>query len=74
MEEDMTLVDAELNKDYTIRSISVDDDDLSTFLFRLGCYTGEQIAVISRKKKNCVIALKNARYNIDSQLAETITI
>ncbi len=70
----MTLNEADLNKDYIVKNIQVDDEDLIGFLLRLGCYAGEKIAVVSRKKRNCVIAIKDARYNIDSQLAEAIIV
>ena len=47
---------------------------LNAFLFSLGCYSGESITVVSKKKKNCVVSIKDARYSIDKQLAEAILI
>ncbi len=70
----MTLLDAELGKEYTITGIETDDEELDSFLFSLGCYSGEKITVISRLKKNMTVAIKDGRYSIDSQLAEAITI
>ncbi len=70
----MTLMDAEMGKEYVIRSIATDDEELNKFLFSLGCYSGEQITVVSRKKKTCVVSIKDSRYCIDSQLAQAICI
>lgn len=70
----MTLLDALESKEYIIRGIETDDEDLDAFLFSLGCYSGEPITVVSRKKNNCVVAIKDGRYNIDNQLAEAILI
>ena len=70
----MTLRDALEGKEYIIRAIETDDEDLNAFLFSLGCYSGEPITVVSRKRSNCVVAIKDGRYNIDNQLAEAILI
>lgn len=70
----MTLLDAQAGKEYIIRSIETDDDELDSFLFSLGCYSGEPITVVSRKRSNCVVAIKDGRYNIDNQLADAIQI
>ena len=70
----MTLAEAELGKEYIIRAIETDDEDLDAFLFSLGCYSGEPITVVSRRKGSCVVAIKDGRYSIDTQLAEAILI
>ena len=70
----MNLRNAELGKEYIIRSIVTDDEELNQFLFSLGCYSGEPITVIARRKGGCVVSIKDARYNIDDQLAEAIVI
>jgi len=70
----MTLREAEPNNDYVVKAINTDDEDLNAFLFRLGCYTGETITLISHLKNSCVVSIKDARYNIDKQLAETIEV
>ena len=49
-----------------------DDEELISFLFSLGCYNGEPITVISRRKSGCTVSIKDARYNIDNHLAEAI--
>ena len=70
----MTLLDAAVGKEYIIQGIETDDEELNAFLFSLGCYSGEPITVVSRKRSNCVVAIKDGRYNIDNQLAEAILI
>ena len=70
----MTLRDAEEGKEYIIKSIETDDEELDAFLFSLGCYSGEPITVISHLKGGCVVSIKDGRYNIDNQLAEAITV
>lgn len=70
----MNLTEAELEKEYIIKKIETDDEELDAFLFSLGCYTGEPITVVSRQKGGCVVSIKDGRYNIDNQLAEAIII
>ena len=70
----MNLTMAREGKEYIIQRIETDDEELDAFLFSLGCYSGEPITVVSRKKKNCVVSIKDGRYNIDNQLAEAIII
>ena len=70
----MNLLSAELGKEYIIKEIVTDDEELDAFLFSLGCYSGEPITVISRLKSGCTVSIKDARYNIDNELAEAISI
>ena len=70
----MTLRDAEIGKEYIVRSIETDDEELDAFLFSLGCYSGEPITVVSRRRGTCVVSIKDGRYTIDDQLAEAIAI
>lgn len=70
----MTLLDAVEGKEYIIKDIAADDEELVAFLFSLGCYSGEEITVVSRLKGGCVVSIKDGRYNIDNQLAEAICI
>ena len=70
----MTLVEANIGEEYIIKSIATDDEELNSFLFSLGCYSGEPITVVSRKKRNCTVSIKDARYNIDNELAAAISI
>ena len=68
----MNLLLAENGKEYIIQQIDTDDEELNAFLFSLGCYSGEPITVISRRKGGCTVSIKDGRYNIDNQLAEAI--
>ena len=70
----MNLSTAEEGKEYIVKSIITDDEDLNAFLFSLGCYSGEPITVISRRKSGCVVSIKDGRYSIDNELAEAIEI
>ncbi len=70
----MNLKSAQEGKEYIIRQIMTDDEELDSFLFSLGCYSGEPITVISHLKGGCVVSIKDGRYNIDNQLAEAIII
>lgn len=70
----MNLTEAEEGKEYIIREISTDDEDLDAFLFSLGCYSGEPITVVSHLNRSCVVSIKDGRYNIDNQLASAILI
>jgi len=70
----MNLLNAEVEREYIIRDILSDDEELNSFLFTLGCYSGEPITVISHLKGGCVVSIKDARYNIDNELAEAIQI
>ena len=70
----MTLAQAVEGKEYIVQRIETDDEELNAFLFSLGCYSGEPITVVSRKRRNCTVSIKDGRYNIDDQLAEAIII
>ena len=70
----MTLQTAETGKEYIIRSIATHDEELDAFLFSLGCYSGEPITVVSRKRFSCIVAIKDGRYNIDNRLADAILV
>lgn len=70
----MNLTNAVEGKEYIITEIATDDDELDSFLFSLGCYSGEPITVISHLKGGCVVSIKDGRYNIDTALAEAIHI
>ena len=70
----MTLLQAEEGKEYIIRAIETDDEELDAFLFSLGCYAGEPVTVVARRRSNLVISVKDGRYSIDSQLAAAIEI
>ena len=70
----MNLTKAELGRAYIVKAIETDDEDLNAFLFSLGCYSGEPITVISRRRRNCVVSIKDGRYTIDDDLAAAIIV
>ena len=70
----MNLIHAQEGSEYIIRQIETDDEEMEAFLFSLGCYAGESITVVSRRKGTCVVSIKDGRYSIDNQLAEAIGI
>ena len=70
----MTLRDAKEGKEYMVKDIVIEDDELESFLFSLGCYSGEPVTVISHLKGSSTISIKDGRYNIDKGLASAIYI
>ena len=70
----MNLMKVEEGKEYIIRAIDTDDEEMNAFLFSLGCYSGEAITVITHRRGGCTVSIKDARYNIDKELAEAIII
>ena len=70
----MKLTDAVEGQEYIIHHIDTDDEEMNAFLFSLGCYSGEKITVISHIKGGCIVAIKDARYNFDQQLADAIIV
>ncbi|MGN0166210.1 MAG: FeoA family protein [Lachnospiraceae bacterium] len=70
----MNLANATVGEEYIVRNIDAEDEELKSFLFSLGCYSGEPITVIAHIKGGCVVSIKDARYNIDTDLAKAISI
>lgn len=70
----MNLTTALVGEEYIIRRIETKDEELNAFLFSLGCYSGEPITVVSRRRGGCTVSIKDARYNIDNQLARAIIV
>ena len=60
----MTLKEALEGKEYTIKQIDTDDEEMDAFLFSLG----------SHLKGSCIVSIKDGRYNIDNALASAIVI
>ena len=46
----MDLSEAKEGKEYIVKDIATDDEELTSFLFSLGCYSGEPITVVSHLK------------------------
>ena len=70
----LNLREAVEGKEYFICNIETEDSELDAFLFSLGCFSGEPITVVSRRRSNCTVAIKDGRYTIDNQLAEAIQV
>ena len=70
----MNLMTVPEGKEFRICRIETDDEELNAFLFSLGCYSGEPITVISRRRRNCTVSIKDGRYSIDSRLASSIIV
>ena len=70
----MNLRSAEEGKEYIVKRIDTDDEELNAFLFSLGCYSGEPITVVTRRRSGCVVSIKDGRYSIDNLLASAIMI
>ncbi|MBO5242254.1 MAG: ferrous iron transport protein A [Lachnospiraceae bacterium] len=70
----MNLTQANTGEEYIVKEILTDDEELNAFLFSLGCYSGEPITVVARQRRGCTVSIKDARYNIDNELASAISI
>ena len=51
----MNLNDAAAGRNYIVEDIQTDDEELKSFLFSLGCYSGEPITVIAHLKGGCTV-------------------
>ena len=70
----MKLSHAEEGMEYEITDIQTEDAEMKAFLFTLGCYSGERITVVSRKRNGLVVSIKDGRYNIDKNLSDVIEV
>ena len=70
----MTLTQAVEGKSYLIADIVTEDPEMDAFLFTLGCYSGEEITLVARRRGGCVVSIKDGRYKIDTLLADAIQI
>ena len=70
----MDLTQVQMGQEYIISRIDTDDEELNAFLFSLGCYSGEPITVVARRRGGCTVAIKDGRDNIDNQLAAAIVV
>mgnify|MGYP002796830450 FL=1 len=70
----MNLLDAREGEEYIVKDVVTDDEEMTAFLFSLGCYSGEPITVVSHRKGGCVVSVKDGRYSLDTDLAKAISI
>ncbi len=68
------LTDAKHNIEHTVKSIETSNTEIQDFLFTLGCYEGENITIISILGDQYVVVIKDARYSIDKDLADSIIV
>ena len=66
------LFEAEMNKEYLIKDVVSGDKEIVSFLFTLGCFKGQAVTVISVLSETYVLAIKDARYSIDADLAKAV--
>ena len=69
----MNLTEVQEGQEYIVKAIVTDDEDMDSFLFSLGCYSGEPITVV-RRVIGCVVSIKDGRYTIDNHLAAAIEV
>jgi ferrous iron transport protein A len=70
----MNLVNADVGVEYIVDRIESDDEELDAFLFSLGCYSGEPITVVTKRRGVMTVSIKDGRYSIDNMLASVIFI
>lgn len=70
----MTLNNADVGTEYKVQSVNAEDEEMVSFLFSLGCYSGEPITVVSKKRSGLVVSIKDGRYNMDQALSSVIEI
>lgn len=70
----MNLKQGQNGKKYVIEQIKVKNPELNSFLFSLGCYSGETITVVRQLRNGCIVNIKDGKYHIDNPLAEAIAI
>ena len=70
----MDLTKGTVGQEYIVRSVETGDEELDAFLFSLGCYSGEPITIVSRRRGGMTVSIKDGRYYIVDQLAEAIRI
>ena len=51
----MNLLEGNVGETYMVKDIDTADEEMNGFLFRLGCYSGEPITLMSKKKKGCIV-------------------
>ena len=70
----MRLTEATPGQEYKISNVCTEDEEMNAFLFSLGCYSGELITVMSKKRSGLVVSIKDGKYSIDNYLSDAIEI
>lgn len=66
----MSVFEAQDNTTYTIKEV-IAEGDMKYFLSSIGCYKGENITILE-KSSAVIVAIKDARYGLDEELASKI--
>ncbi len=69
----ITLDKAKKNTPYIISEIK-SDEKTKEFLFTLGCFENEEIALISKLSNNFVVNIRDSRFAIDDNIAKSIVL
>lgn len=70
----MTLAQGIVGTRYIVTGIHTDDDELEGFLLSLGCYQGEVVGIVTSRGSNFTVSIRDGRYTIDKDIAETIAV
>lgn len=70
----MTLAEGTVGSSYTVLGVNTEDEELDDFLFTLGCYSGEKITLVSIMSENFVTSIRDGRYSLSHDLADTILV
>lgn len=70
----MNLTDAPAGATYVIEQIDTRDDEMDSFLARLGAFPGQRITLLSKKRSSCIVVVKNGRYSLDLDLARAVRV
>lgn len=70
----VNILAGEPGRTYVIEGIDSSDADMDAFLTRLGAYPGEQITLVSKKRRACIVVVKNSRYSLDANLAQAVLV
>ncbi|WP_143813942.1 FeoA family protein [Luteococcus japonicus] len=72
LEEPVDLLDGQPGTSYVIERIVTSDTAMDSFLLRLGAYPGERITLVSKKRRACIVVVKNPRYSLGANLARAV--
>jgi len=69
----MLLSDAQTGITYKVKKIN-GEEKVKKYLFALGCFEGEEIILISKLAGNFIVNIKDSRYALDEDMANSIEI
>ncbi len=74
MANKVDLTQADAGVEYQVAEIITEDTEMKDFLFTLGCFQGEHITLMSILSGLYVVSIKDARYSVSKDLAQSIII